>query len=349
MRRDVLFAAIYRIRTDLQSSGIAEMFDLMPERIRTGGNSPDKNWPAFSVFQRFSVATSTYGEAEIALLKILDLFDLTLAEYWQRLSIDPEPPAILGMRRNVIWAIRDLPKVLDMIKQDYVEDVKHKPEALPPALVGRQMLTIVIIEEPSQFSSSHRIISALTSVTALYEVVAALEGVLEADLIVLACDSGSDKSFDLLGIAKLVEELRKTILAIWDRCVFHRHTARQQSLQLLAQSLPIIERLDEMKNSGALGAEEAEILKRKAIEATGQFVSAGVITEDMAREGNHYPRMVMRPEPRLIAGPISTPRVAQENPDRSVEMVSLTASELAELKRLAARPSKAVTKPKAKR
>lgn len=148
-------------------------------------------------------------------------------------------------------------------------------------------------------------VHVLDAISNLYSVFATIESESVSDLIVLACDSGSDKSFDFLGMAKLMEQIKETIIEIWDRRVFYRQKHASECLALIAESLPIIEKIEELKNSESLGPEQAEILKRKVIDGATKFIQAGATIQEMEGESIHAPRQLMKPEPKLLVSPWS--------------------------------------------
>ena len=305
MRRDVLITAVKKISEDLEVSGLrAWLASLISTRRINSKATPDPvNTECFDVFQKYSILSSSYGEVERSVLNVMNLRELSDSSYWVGL-LDIDSNDVYKAHSNVRFAIDQLPKVLALLSQDYVEEMKEGGSAIPSELKGKMVLSVVLVEDRGQFSSPARLIYALESMTKLYSVVAHLEGVGESDLAILAIDSGSDKSFDFLGLAKVMEEVKSILLGIWDRRVFHRHMHVSQCMDLIAKSLPIIERIEELKVSGALGVEQAEILKRKTLEGATQFLEAGAFIGEMGEPEAHSPRQLMRPEPKLLAGPM---------------------------------------------
>ena len=307
MRRDVIVRVIKRLIDDLTTTGVEAMFDEATNAIRkAGGPKDERNFVSFAVFQKYSVATATYGEAERALAKILGLEPLFSPETWQRLASSPDPSVIFEMARQIHFAKADLPKVINLFKQENVGAAREDGDKLPRQLQGKTTITFILPEEEHEYSSPARLIAALEAITNLYGVFCILENQSESELIVLACDSGSDKSFDFLGVAKLMEEIRTLVIAIWDRRVFYRHMHASQCIGLIAESLPVIERIEALKQSRALEPEQAELLKRKTLLGATQFLKSGIYIDEMASEGRQSPRQLMRPEPKLLAAPSTT-------------------------------------------
>ena len=160
----------------------------------------------------------------------------------------------------------------------------------------------------------------------------------EGDLIVLACDSGSDKSFDFLGLAKVMKEVKEIIIAIWDRRVFHRQRHVSESLSLIAESLPILEKIEQLRENGSIEKEQAELLKRKTISGATQFIEAGAIIPEFESASTHSPEQLMKPEPKLLVSPWSETSHANNDKEETLatphsdkEELSKEESEMLEL------------------
>lgn len=339
MRRETLFAAARRVREDLENSGIVSMLEKGTEAARRREPSSKDaipSWISFEVFQKYTLLVSKYGAAEQHVLEVLGLSEFSSALFWSKLS-EADTPEIFGLRSRIRFALDHLPRLLSLIEQDYVEAIRNQDVSAPPALSGKTLLTVVLVESDAQFSSPSRLIYALDAIAGLYHVFAVLEGEADSDLSVLACDSGSDKSFDFLGLAKLMEEVRKLIVSIWDRRVFYRHMHVSQCIGTIAESLPVIERIHALRESGALGPEQAELLKRRTIDSATKFLESGSLISDMERESVQSPRLLMRVEPKLLAAPNNAP--APEKPPESVppedqDSATMSREEIEQLERL---------------
>jgi len=306
VRREVIVRAVKRVLDDLTSNGVDEMVEQAIEKMHKRPEKTEVPLISLGVFQKYSVATAGYGESERAIARILGFEPLFRAETWEDLSRTPDPGPWFQIANHLRFAKTNLPKILDLFVQETAASLRERTDKLPRELRGKAAITFILPEEEHEYSSPARLIAALEAVADLYSVFSTLEEQSESGLIVLACDSGSDKSFDFLGIAKLMEEIRKLVIAIWDRRVFYRHMHASQCIGMIAESLPVIERIEGLKQSGALQPEEAELLKRKALKGATQFLESGIYIDDMASEGRPSPRQLMRPEPKLLVAPTTT-------------------------------------------
>lgn len=306
MRREVLASAIRRIVDDLNRCDIKGVIQFVLDNLRRSKEQKDTGISIpLSVFKRYAIATSSYSDIELQVYRILGIAELLETEFWQKLSDLSDPDLTLMMRHNVDFTLEQLPKFLALIEQEHVDNIKNQSAELPEELKGKELLSILVIEDQNQFSSPSRLIYVLEAITNLYTVFATLEGGSESDLIVIACDSGSDKSFDFLGMAKFMEQIKEIIIQIWDRRVFHRQRHVSECIGLIAESLPIIKEIEELKKNKTLGPEQAELLKRKVIDGTTKFIQSGATIKEMESESKHTPRQLMRPEPKLLVSPWS--------------------------------------------
>ena len=209
MRREVLYNSVSEIIKDLHACGIPGFFDSYIDQLRS--NAKEKNNGIslpLNIFQKYMVATHGYNDDKVELCKIVGIDGLLEVKFWEGL-VNPESlREIHLMMQNIQFATIQLPKILALTKQHYIREIKEKNPDLPEELKGKSLLTVLIVENEGQFSTPLRLTCALGAITDLYSVVATIENENENDLIVLACDSGSDKSFDFLGLAKLMEEVK---------------------------------------------------------------------------------------------------------------------------------------------
>jgi hypothetical protein len=311
MRRAELYQAVSRILKDLIEAGVdtflnEQRHNLLAEHKNNSSKS------IFDTFQKYSVATHNYSDLENDICNMLGINELQSPKFWQA-SIEETESSILLISSNVNFAIQKLPMLLSLLKQGHIQEVKSQESDIPEALKGMSILTVLIVEEGEQFSTPKRLTSALNAIIELYSVVATIENQHENELIVLACDSGSDKSFDFAAPAKLMEQVKEIIISIWDRKVFHRHANTQQDLNLISNSLPIFEKIHNLKEQGVLSPEESEILKQKIISGVTHFEDSGSIIPEFEAESRHSPRQLMKPKQKLLASYAEKPQPKKKN------------------------------------
>lgn len=331
MRREVLIKAITSIRQDLISSGITSMLDMA---INFEGKSLDSSWFSLEAFKNYSILIDKYGKAENEIADILGISPLFKSAYWEQAMSFPDGENLYNLHARLAILINELPIIALLFQQDGAESLIKDPSISHYEIGNKEAITFILPEDELTHSSPARLIAALQATSSLYQVLAELENLSSNDLILLSLDSGSDKSFDLLGAAKVMEQLRLLILDIWDRRVFHRQKSISQSLDLIANSLPILEKIDALKKSQAIGPEEAELMKRKTLASVTQFLESGVIISEIDAESAHSPRLLMQPEVKLLAAPLHLETEISSDPDTGSKNSELTDEQIDQLEDL---------------
>jgi hypothetical protein len=344
LKREAIRRSIRKIIQDITQSGYIEMVDKMIENRRT---SPEGSKEHFNLgpFQYFSIAYSGYNDDERKIISALALDAIHDLKYWNSLSTETDPVhSAYALRSSLKFAVDNLPGLLKIFEQDHIRsDDIGQPQGLPH---DRAVLTINLSEDSGRSSSPTRLIFALESVQKIYDSICELDHLSPETLVVLSCDSGSDKSFDFLGLASAILRLKDVITAIWDRIVFYRQLQMDASLSLIATSLPIVKEVEALAADGTIQREQAELLKRRLVEGCTKFIEAGVTTPEMEADSAHSPRQLMRPEQKLLAGPdlgrSDTPHAPSSSPkpaETSPTNFSLTAEEYEQLRSLMAKAS----------
>jgi len=342
MRRADLINGLEKVITDLDRSGIANM-------IRTSLSNADakeSEWFSFSHYNTFTQSTMTYGPIERQIMERLRIDPLLEPRFWQEVMNKSNRDVLIEVYQSMLQTISAVPKIVDLLSRDYDEDAPSLTSVEGSELSGKAVLTIIIPEERGQYSSPERLIVALTSISTFYKFFADLERLDANDLTIVGCDSGSDKSFDFFGLASLIEHVRGLITDIWDRRLLGRQQQMGANIGLLAQSLPVIERLETLAEAGTIGREQCEILKRQLVDGVSKFLDAGVVTNSMVPQGANTPRALMQPQTRLLAAPQvhekshetdnkqATTTPADTPPVTQPVLGDLTAEEAATLRRL---------------
>lgn len=300
MRRQAFLKAVHTVVADLVDSNITSMYEEMFDRARKNDGDGAASAFSYRYFLDYSLRTARYSRAENELLEIMDLSGLRDPDWWQSLGELDAHDAYL-MADRVRFAIVHLPLVASMLEREIVDQSEIANQELVAS--GMDTLSILLVEDKGQRSTPDRLILALQGVTEIYQAIATMEGEAHSDLSVLAIDSGSDKSFDFLGLAKVMAIAKETLIAVWDRRVFHRHMHVSMCIQTIAESLPVIQQIHDLKEAGALSPEQAELLKRQMISGTSKLLEVGAVTPEMEALPASTPRGLMRPEPKLLAAP----------------------------------------------
>jgi hypothetical protein len=319
LRRQELQRGIEAILSDLASSQIQNLVDSILEHRRTSKDNGQKI--GLDPFLKLAISHSNYSMSQKRIFSLIGLDNLVDPKYWSQVVSDPEPHMIFSIRSSISFAKDHLPKIMKLIEQDYVSYASRSSGSAPEFVIGKSVLSIFLIEEKDEFSTPRRLVFLLESIEKMYSSVAEITGERDDGLVVIACDSGSDKSFDFMGLASLMEQIKETLLAIWDRKIFYRQMQAQASMELIAASLPLVQQVESMSKAGSLAPEQAEIIKRKLVDGCIKFLEAGAATEDMEAVSSHSPRLLMKPQHKLLAAP------QPSNSSQSSEIGSIPAEE----------------------
>lgn len=260
----------------------------------------------------YSLAASRYSEAAKGVAKIFGIDALDNTRNWEQL-LNGENAMRSQITRSLSTIKSELPKIIELIHQHSISEAETPEEIKSSDELSAMKLSF--IEEDDQFSTVQRVIQGLSACEELYRAIQTIYSNTTTPLAIGAIDSGSDKSFELFGSADAIKELRLLIVDIWDRVVFHKENKLGKRLELLEKSLPIIEKIKSLEQEGKLGKEESRIAINHITDGTKMFIAAGVFTTDIAKAQKIEPRLLLAPEPKLLAAP----KLNQESIDRESE------------------------------
>ena len=344
MRRNDILHSISALTEALTSTHMQDSLELVSQR---GGNKAT----ALANLNAYSIKASRFDEATRSLIRILELGEVTNPEFWALMITETDIDIIGATYRKVRSAELYLPKFAALLHQ---KDEADYLGALPEGQRTKEdfdTISVILLEDEKEFSKPERLIELLQSVTELYQGLARMLDESPDSLTVLSCDSGSDKSFDFLGVAKVMEQFKELVVALWDRIVFFGPKRQEAVLDVIIKSLPVLERVSEMEKSDHLGPELAEIIRRQIDGGIRKFVHAGAIIPEIRDHAYHEPRALMSPEKKLLMPPPSTdaplplPPPVSPNTGGNSENDAMKEM-LARLERMEQQQAKAATKPK---
>ena len=344
MRRTDILHSINALSKALTSSNIA---DTLKAKVRSRNDASKASM--LPELNAYSILATGFDKATQTLVEIFELEPLARADLWPEI-IEESSGAAVTMHRRVNNALEMLPKFAKLLEQ---KNVTAYINALPVAQQSKEDLgtvSVILLENENEFSRPERLIELLQAVTELYQALARMLDDSPDSLTVLSCDSGSDKSFDFLGAAKVMEQFKELVVTLWDRIVFFGPRRQESVLDVIIKSLPVLEKVSEMEKSAHLGPELAEIIRRQIDGGIRKFVHAGAIIPEIREHTYHEPRALMSPEKKLLmppsiadapppAPPANPENGGSANPDAMKEM-------LARLERMEQQQGKATTESK---
>jgi hypothetical protein len=297
MRRQELLKAIDLVQTALVTSLVQQELE---EAVSRPEIKPENLTELLKALKHYTIEASNFpsGAGEVAQILGLDL--LENPETWAQLSGKPVGTRIAyELYQRVRFATEYLPRFTHLIQQDQVLAFTELTPASREVL-GKSLLSVILIEDRARLSSPERIIETIQSVDQLFKACCIIVDMPSEKLSVIACDSGSDKSFDFLGAAKVIECVKDIILSLWDRIVFFREKQLSQRIELVAQALPVVEQIGNLERDKKIGPEQAELLRRNILEGTTKFIESGAIIPEIQDRSQFNPRILMAPAPKLL-------------------------------------------------
>jgi hypothetical protein len=207
-------------------------------------------------------------------------------------------------QNQIRFAVDYLPKFAALLKRGYPSNDSLESDQMPSEFQGKGIIRIILAEDVDHYSSSERLIKALQAIQGIYDVVAELDGVEGSALLVLGIDSGSDKLFDLLGLADAINQAKEIILGLYDRVTFKGQLTAVKNISAIAESLPVFSRIASMEVDGSISPQQAELLRRKINGSLETFLECGAMIPEMERPVTPDPRLIMRPQQKLLSAPM---------------------------------------------
>lgn len=300
MLRAEIVKGIAQLRDAVRDSGIAEVLDsILPVNRQ---RSPKTASHALAAVRRYAEKAAKFNDAARQIANAFELKPLEDSETWVQLIVQEHRPndALIRARRGLYYLEDFLPKFAKILLPERLQS-EHEKSEQPTG--NKSVISFVLIEEGNQTSRPERIVTLLTGVATLYGLCATLEGLSPDTLAVIGCDSGSDKAFDFLGVAKGIECLRGLIIDIWDRVLFHREKTLLERARAVSATLPVLERVNSAQAAGTISPEQGEILRRSIEKGVSQFLEAGATTAELENYAPVNPRLLLAPERKLLAAP----------------------------------------------
>lgn len=294
MRRQEIIDGTLQVVAALRETGVKDALQKIVNHPEIVQGTDEE---ILEAYRRYILAAQRYSPAANRVVAAFDLESLEKGKLWVMGSgSQPHRAEFFPMFRAVTFAVEFLPKLVVLLEQEAITDFAAEMGEPPRNTV----LTLLLPEGDREFSKPQRLADALLATATLYEAVALFERQPENTLSVVACDSGSDKSFDLLGVAKVIATVKELLLSVWDRVMFFREKQFEQRLELVASSLPILEKVSKLVEERSMGPEEGEMVRRGVIEGVGKFLYAGAMIPEMAAHSQFEPRKLIAAEPKLL-------------------------------------------------
>ena len=306
MRRADIIRACESLGETMGESGVTEFFTRLHSRqdAQLEGN----NAQVLRIYGELRARWYDLDETAKEIARSVGLEMLADEEFWGQVLNDIQrnngsqstSPELRETARRIDFFTRELSKMLNGFLQEDLPEFYSEDGQADRLKAEFGKLTIILVEDMSMASSPKRFVSAIESIDKFYEVCAKLEGSPTGDLTLVSCDSGGDKSFDFIGLAKVIDRIKGILEDIFQRTFFFKESPTSARIKMVLESLPVLDEISNLLKADKLSPEEAELLKREISHATREFMNCGLITPEFAEASIIQPRRLMTPEPRLL-------------------------------------------------
>src|SRR5262249_11832732 len=128
--------------------------------------------------------------------------------------------------------------------------------------IEAQKITLLIREDRTPNLTTRQLAHIIEAIDELYATITKVYHIQQSELVVGSLDSGSDKSLDVIGIAKAIEKLSALLLESWDRVRYKSGTLLHVNAKAALEGLSVIGEIQSLHERNAITDEEAEKLKR---------------------------------------------------------------------------------------
>ena len=308
LEKSNLYRSLYEYEKSLRQARRISVSESNPKR-----KSTDDRSEVLTALNRYSIASNSFSPAAKLVETILNLDSLADPAKWEEL-LSPSP-LIRHFLDSIKFTRSQLPKILRLLEREY--SLQSVDSNVPDR---NRFISVILPEAKGQASKPQRVIELIDAVSKLYEVcVLITKDKSQEELVIVSCDSGSDKSFDFMGAAKAMESLSNLILSIYDRVAYHREERFARRIELVKEALPVYQSIEQLVQSNSIEPEAAELFKRKLTDGVSQFVESGAIFPEMnLRATAVTQRLVMAPEPKLLR---SAPEISEHHSETEDNML----------------------------
>jgi hypothetical protein len=302
MRKADLITASRQVSEALRGSGLERpLVELARLGYRSRPVPGELLTRLLTALRDYALQADRFPRPARELVKSLGLEALERPETWSSLIAPDAPPKLaFSFAERLRFASVQLPRVAGLLDRSGIPaiDAARRGEGTGA------LMTVQVIEAPRRFSTPTRLATLLESLDLLYGACATLEGEAPNGLSVIACDSGSDKTFELMGTPVVIAALREHLLTVWDRVVFHRDLPVPDRYRRTVEDLPMTQRIRAAEAAGRVSPEEGELLRRRITDGTIRFLAAGATLPELRERSHANPRVLLAPAPRLLAPPV---------------------------------------------
>jgi hypothetical protein len=303
MRREVLLAALANINGALKDSGATEIFRYLNNR--PGSKSEETHPSAFlraaiSGYAKFMVAFEKFGDGEKQVLTDFRLSELVESSVW--ITAEKPQSKIPTLNARIRYFLETVTPFSQLLhrESDAKEVIIHAGNKKNRKAVPTKKITFYIREPNSPTLTLREFSSIIDDIENAFQTILKIIKDAPSDLVIVALDSGSEKSLDVVGIAEAVDKLSNFLLEAWDRIRFAHSSKVRANIKAASDGLSLLNELKASQEKGSLSPEEAEKLKRLLLKSVDGLFIKGVYTKEMQENVPTRPNQIDFQRTKLI-------------------------------------------------
>jgi hypothetical protein len=146
---------------------------------------------------------------------------------------------------------------------------------------GKAVTTILIKDKDVPELSVRHLSSILNDIETLYHTIAKIYGIDGGELVIGSMDSGSEKSFDVIGVASGISKLSSFLLECWNRVRFHSAEKAERNIKTASEGLDLMAKIQQNLEKRSIDETEAARLKKVVLKCVNNLFNNGVYTPEM--------------------------------------------------------------------
>lgn len=305
MRRSEIIRGSIRVIEAVTKSRLPDVLELALRgaRSKEKGLSDNIIQEILKFHEQFVTMSNDFGTIERRIFRIFGLEPIFDADFWALVIAGATSSAeshqlVSRVRRSAWWVREFLPRMIELIQRE----ADRRPISIhteKKEIVGEKM-TLFIREQEAPNLTTKQFVQIMEAIDELYAIITKVYHIEHSELVVGSLDSGSDKSLDVIGIAKAVEKLSALFLECWDRIRYRHGTLLHANSRAALEGLSVISEIQALQAKKAISDEEAEALTRGIVRNMQTLFKSGVYTSKMEEQRPISPSEIPVERKKLI-------------------------------------------------
>jgi hypothetical protein len=261
----------------------------------------------------FASEVRSFSPSAVNALRIFQLEEFLDPSSWQSIFETDNAGPMHLLYQRVYNAMEYVPRIVEFLTPETPIAEGGIPNS-GAYVSSENVLTVYLQEKKNELSHPKRIADLMEAVSGIYDAVAEVNGIQNEPLLVLACDSGSNKGFDFKGAGQCVKEMKELILEMFDRIAFFKEKRFEQRIEVLGKSLSVVEKIGSLEKAQKIDREHAAVLRKAIFGGLEMLRECGAVIPEMDdRVQSISVNALMAPSQKLLSQRPEAPTSAVKN------------------------------------